>query len=106
MNPPVNHMKPIASTRKSAARATPHPYIVVKCERPVIGARYVQINYKANRLEFLYMQAEKTPGGQLLRYRQSECIFFADAPEARLIYDGAAWDLDEIRAWLEYLTWA
>lgn len=100
MKTAVDHPSPALDKRPTTVKRG-YPSITVKCERHVLGSCYAQLLYKPDRLEIVELRPEWIPGGQVLRYKRSECVFFSSTPEARRIYDGAAWNLDEIRAWLE-----
>lgn len=75
------------------------PRITVQSARPDLGTEYATFIYKPDRLEILYMKGGLVQSQVMLTYRDSECVFFADCPDARQVYNGMGWNLKELSAW-------
>lgn len=72
--------------------------ILVQCRRKDLGTNYAYFSVGGSALKIVYLNVKH---GQVLPHH-SESVSYAKYPEARLIHDGAAWNVDELKCWLRF----
>lgn len=72
--------------------------ILVQCRRKDLGTNYAYFSVGPSALKIIYLNVQH---GQVFP-RHTENVPYSKYPEARLIHDGSAWNVDELKCWLRF----
>lgn len=84
--------------RKRISHAMNGKSLIVLCNRPDLGTKYAYFSVGPDSLTITYVLVSNG----LTIVRRAESLPFADYPEARLVHDGSAWNINELKCWIRF----